>query len=303
MRGLAGSKATRRAAVVLFLVTVLVGGGTAAAAAKWQQQATATMAVTAGSWGPPVQYATVVSAPVMAVRPGAVNPALVTCASVQPQSSLKTKTSADIRFSWLGVPNATAYTVTLTFTGTGYSYNTTTSVTGASAVFTLDRTAASYGSYVLRILPVNGATPGDAAYRSYLYSASDSTNCSYADPAGQSPLGPFTVSSQSVVRSATTSALPLSWTAAPGATSYVVSLKSRTSSYGVEFTATGLAATLVFPQAATDAAGNPVNPLDLLAPYYADYTLRIQPMNGTQAGDPVYKVVRYYFPSCTVADS
>ncbi|WP_427016734.1 hypothetical protein ACQCSX_18725 [Pseudarthrobacter sp. P1] len=291
-----------KASVVAFVVTVIVGGGTAAAVANWQQSATATIAITAGSAPtPPPLSGNVVAAPVLAVRPGAINANKITCASVKNQASLHEKDS-DFIFMWPAAANSTAYTVTLSFAGTGYSYISSQSVTAASATFTLVRNLpAAYGLYILRIQPTNGGNTGDAVYRSYAYAQNDSTNCYYASP-GPSPLGTASPTAQPAVRGATTSTIAVNWPAAAGTTSYVVTVKSKTSSYGTEFTTSSRSTTLTFPQAARNAYGNPVNPGDVSAPYYGDYTFRIQPMNGSIAGDPTYKVVRYYFWSDSMGD-
>lgn len=293
-----------RTALVAFVLVVVLGSGSAAVA-NWQQSATATIAITAGAatTAPPAQTGTIVATPVLAVRPSFLDSSQLRCASVLPQAQLANAASADIKFSWPAGTATTSYVATLGFEGSGYSYQRTQTVTDPSAVFTLQRTGASYGIYVLRVQPMNGGIGGDPVYRTFQYASGDSTNCYYANPAGRSPLGTPVISAQSVVRGKTNSTLALGWTAAPGATSYVVTVKSTTSSYGTEFTLSDLGATLTFPQAASDQSGNPVNKADTNAPYYSDYLLRLQPMNGTTAGDPVYKTIRYYYWSSSVGDN
>ncbi|ALE05171.1 hypothetical protein AL755_06230 [Arthrobacter sp. ERGS1:01] len=292
-----------KTALVAFVLVVILGSGSAAVA-NWQQSATATIAITAGA-APiaPAGNGTIVVSPVLAVRPSLLDSTSVRCASVLPQAQLDNAASADIKFTWPAATTTSAYVTTLTFEGNGYSYQRTQTVSAPSAVFTLQRTQASFGIYILRVQPMNGGTGGDPVYRTFKYAQNDSTNCYYANPAGRSPLGTPAITAQPVVRGTTTSTLPLSWTAAPGATSYVITVKSTTSSYGTEFTQGGLSATLTFPQAAADQFGNPAAKDGDKAPYYSDYLLRLQPMNGTTAGDPVYKTIRYYFWNSSVGDN
>ncbi|RAN76527.1 hypothetical protein B5P43_23305 [Bacillus sp. SRB_336] len=283
-----------RAAVVVFLATVLVGGGTIAAVANWQQSATATIAITAGAAAttPPPAGNVVTANPVLAPRPDVIDPGQVTC---QPVPAQPPGSSTGVEFTWPAAARATSYVVSLAYDDKGYSYPGAATVTAPAATFTLQRTAAAYGHYVLRVLPMNGAIPGDPIYRTYQYSAEQSDNCYYARPDGRSPLGTPVVGAQALVEGATAAALPLSWTAASGATSYVVTLKLAGSPvWGMETTVTGTGVTLTFPRAASDASGNPIDAKDLNAAYYSDsYSLRIQPMNGSLAGDPVYKTLRY----------
>lgn len=270
-----------RTAVVVFLATVLVGGGTLAAVANWQQSATATIAITAGAPAAPPPAGTVVTAnPVLAVRPTVLDPEQVTC---QPVPAQPTDKSADIKFTWPAAGRATSYVVTLSYDDKGYSYPGAATVTAPAATFTLQRTAAAYGHYVLRVLPMNGADAGDPIYRTYQYSAEPADNCYYARPDGRSPLAIPVVSAQALVKGATTAALPLSWTGSAG-TSYVVTLVSATSGYGMEATVSGGGITVTFPRAASGQG----------APFHSNYSLRIQPVNGTTVGDPVYKTVQYY---------
>ncbi|WP_434618340.1 hypothetical protein [Arthrobacter sp. A5] len=281
------------AAAVAFALVVFMGAGAAIAVAMWQQSATATIAVTVAAvpttptpTPTPAAPASgrVVIAPALATRPATIVPDTVSCASVRPQAELAGATAADIRFSWPASANATVYRVSVTYIGAGYSYATTQNVSSSQAVFTLDRTLASYGRYSVRIQPMNGTTAGDASYRTYQYAPGQSDNCYYLDPAGRSPLPTPTIGPYSVAQGTTESAVTFTWTKSTGATSYVLTLTSKSWTYGTEVTVDGLSATLTFPWTDSDAK----------AAYFADYTLRIQPMQGTLAGDPVYRTFQYY---------
>ncbi len=302
------------AAAVAFALVVFMGAGAAVAVAKWQQSATATIAVTVGAVPPgsapaptPAPTATrtpaptsnppaptsnppapaggrVVIAPVLATRPATIVPDTVSCASVRPQAELAVATVADIRFSWPASANTTAYRVSVAFDEAGYSYAKTQNVSISQAIFTLERTQPSYGKYSVRIQPMNGAAAGDATYRTYQYAPEQSANCYYLDPSGRSPLPSPTIGAYAVAQGTAESAVTFNWTKSTGATSYVVTLRSKTSTYGTEVTVDALSATLTFPWTESDDK----------AAYFADYTLRIQPMQGTLAGDPVYRTFQYY---------
>lgn len=271
-----------RAAVVVFLATVLVGGGTIAAVANWQQSATATIAITAGAPATPPPAANVVTAnPVLAPRPDVLDPGQVTC---QPVPAQPPGSTTGIKFTWPAAARATSYVVSLAYDDKGYSFPGAAVTTPTpTAAFTLQRSAAAYGHYVVRVLPMNGAVAGDPIYRTYEYSPDTSGNCYYASPDGRSPLAVPALSTQTLVKGPTTAALPLSWTGAAG-TSYVVTLVSATSGYGMEATVGGAGITVTFPRAAGGQG----------APFYSNYSLRIQPVKGTTVGDPVYKTVQYY---------
>ncbi|GAA4656729.1 hypothetical protein [Arthrobacter cryoconiti] len=283
------------AATTFVLVVLLSGGGMAVA--QWQQSATATITVTAGAAAVvPPSGPNVVANPAIATRPSVQDPERVRCQSVLPQETLAKATSADIKFTWTAPATVTSYTVSLDFIGTGYTYSQTQVVNSAVAIFKLQRTQAAFGNYALRIQPMNGAAAGDAIYRTYQNASQRSDNCFYLSPDGRSPLGTPVISTTGMVKGDTTASLPITWTAASGATSYVVTLtpKSRPlSTYGLEATVSGPEFTLIFPRAPSDRFGNPANWVDIWATYYGDYTLRIQPMNGSVAGDPVYTIVHY----------
>lgn len=299
------------AAAVAFALVVFMGTGAAVAVAKWQQSATATIAVTVGAVpatptpsppAPPAPTATataippatarglVVSppVPVLATRPANIPVNDVSCAPVPGPSQPTDAKTSDIRFSWPASANATAYRVTLQ--ADEGSYLSSQVVTGAAAVFTLGRPTAPYGNYGLRIQPMNGSVAGDAVYRTYIYGAWGSTNCTF-HAAAPSPLGGITAVDfqgptvdQLTSGRNPTAAMTFTWTKSTGATSYVVTLKSKSSSYGAEVTVNGLSATLTFPWTTSNDQ----------AAYFADYDLRIQPMQGTLAGDAVSRWFQYH---------
>lgn len=290
LRALPGFKA----AVVAFLVTVILGGGTIAAVANWQQSSTATIAITAGAAmpTPPPLYGNVVTPAVFVTRPATLVD--VTC------TSPKDPPNIDFTVTWPAAENASAYAVTLFHAGSSDSI-ASHSVTTNTAIFTFGEPGPADGDYVLRIQPFAGANAGDAVYRNVTFAQKKFSPCPTAGTtSGPSPLGAVSPTAQPVVRGAATSTMAIKWTPSAGAASYVVTVKSSTSGYGTEFTTSDLTATLTFPQAARDAAGNLINPADASAPYYGDYTFRIQPMNGTTAGDPVYMTIKYYSSSSSM---
>ena len=308
-------------AAVAFVVVVLMGGG-GIAVAKWNQSATATINITAGAAPTPTlppaptpvptssptpapaptlpQTGTgnIVAAPVMDIRPSGMNADQITCASIKDAAQATKDATAGFVFSWAPAINSTSYVTSLTFSGKGYSYQQKQSVTGNQALYTLNNSPAAFGLYILRIQPMNGVVAGDPIYRTFQHSAQLSANCYDARPDGKSLLGTLAVSASPIAAKPNDNILQLTWGGAFAATSYIVTVKSASSSYGTEFTTTSLAATLTFPPRIRDQWGNVTN----AGPYFSDYSLRIQPMNGTQAGDPVYKVIRYHANHFNVGD-
>ncbi|ALE91538.1 hypothetical protein AOC05_02920 [Arthrobacter alpinus] len=295
------------AAVAFVLVVVLGVGGTAIA--NWNQSTTATIAITAGAAPtptpkptvppttppttpptapptPPAGPSNVVASPVFATRPTAIQfPYWGLCT---PDDS--DQQNARFTFTWTGgKPNTTGYVVTL-MSVSGTSYNQTQIVDVSQATFSMKRGFAGTGNFILRVQPMNGGTAGDPSYKTvtlnYFYS---STTCWVTYD--QEPLpATLTVSTVPPAPRPTDNAINLSWTApAGGATSYVVSIKSDNSTYGTEFPSATLGTTLTFPPRVLNANGKPA----AYAAFYGNYTLRIQPMNGTTPGDPVYKDIQY----------
>ncbi len=307
-------------AAVAFVVIVLLGGG-GIAVAKWNQSATATINITAGAAPAPTQTpnptpvptptpggspsptpaptvapttpspvpaapGNVVANPVLAKRPAMMDLKELGCKN---KGSGKGGT-ARFQFEWDDDgEHTTHFVVTLQASASGNHYNQTQIVKDDETTFDLENKPAAYGEYVLRVQPMNGEVAGDPVYLTFLHSAQLSANCYDHRRVGSSPLGAFTVNTVP-----NGDMLDLTWTGATSATSYFVSITANNSSYGVEFTTTSSGGTLNFPPRSQNGK------LIKSAPYYVDYSLRIQPMNGAQAGDPVYKSVRYRLNDLTV---
>ena len=292
-------------AAVVFVVIVLLGAG-GVAIANWNQSATATIDITAGAAPvpsptptptptptvPPAGPGNIVVNPVIAARPATLDAETLTCSS--PGNSGK------FTFNWGGDPaSGVSYVVSLKSQSSATVFLQTQTVSQKTVMFTLDNKPASFGEYILRVQPMNGSVAGDPIYRTFRYAGMNDWGCYYASPAGQSPLGTLVVTAAPIAPAPSDNILNLTWTGTPNASRYVVSVKSKTSSYGAEFTTTSPLATLTFPPRVRDQWGNPTNS----GPYFSDYTIRIQPMTATTAGDPVYKVIRYYANSFTVGDN
>lgn len=265
-------------AMVAFVLVVLLGSG-GVAIAMWNQSATATIAITAGAPIP----GTILTVPEFAIRPAATEFLGNPCKPGSPSQS-----NARFNFTWSGGrPNTTDYVVTLVGVS-GNNYNQTQTVQASQATFAVKQSLFGSGSFILRVQPMNGGIAGDPIYKTVLLSYHLlSTDCSV--PTKQEPLpATFNVSTAAPAPGPTDSVIKLGWTApASGATSYVVSIKANQSSYGAEFTTTTRTATFTFPPRSQNGV------VIAAAPFYGDYTLRIQPMNGATAGDPVYKDVTY----------
>ncbi|MFC8302275.1 hypothetical protein ACFUCV_01160 [Specibacter sp. NPDC057265] len=291
-------------AAVAFVVIVILGVG-GIAVANWSQSAKVTIGITAGAapttaapppttapvpttvpttpaptTAPPVgQAGNIVVNPVIAARPSLMNPGSVTCS--------RAPNDKDYTISWAG--DASRYIVSLSASNTNYPAPQSIRVTGKTATFTMAKTQAAYGAYVLRIQPMQGTVAGDAIYKTVNHLEYYS-NCDYADPQGKSPLGNISVNGEPLGGTTAGNVLKLSWSSAAKDASYRVSIKAENSSYGAEFTTTALNGSFSFPVKARDAWNNPMP----TAPYYGVYKLRIQPMVGDLVGDPVYKYVRYF---------
>lgn len=274
-------------AAVAFLVVVLLGGG-GVAIAKWNQSATATIAITAGA--APGGQGNIVLNPVIAPRPATMDPDKVTCSTAG--------NSGKYTVNWpANAASGISYVVSLSASDKNYGSPQSKTVTVNTASFVLDNTQNAYGLYILRILPMKGGVAGDPVYRTIKHQKW-TQQCLYADPDGRSPLGSFTLAAAPVPwpPAAQDNVLRLNWTAAAKATSYVVSIESKSTGtgatkkkYGAEFTTAARNATLTFPPRVLDRWGNPAWSAD----FYGQYTLRIVPMNGSQAGDAEYWGVQY----------
>ncbi|MDJ0314003.1 hypothetical protein [Arthrobacter sp. H35-D1] len=299
-------------AAVAFAMVLLLGGG-GIAIAKWNQSATATINITAGAAptsaptpvptqapsaspsptpAPTVAPTTpapvpegsgnIVANPMIAKRPAQMDLEELGCKN---KGSGKGGT-ARFKFEWDDDgENTTRYVVTLTAIAAGKTYSQTQIVKDDETTFNLENKPADYGEYILRVQPMNGDVAGDPVYLTFLYSAGLRANCYDYRRTGPSPLGAFTVNAATH-----DNVLNLTWTAAK-ATGYVVSIEqSGEGGYGAEFATTTLGSSLTFPPRVLDQWGNTVTRGNH---YFGKYSLRIQPMNGTQAGDPVYKTVQY----------
>lgn len=319
-----------KTAAVAFVLTILLGGG-GMAIANWNQSATTTVDITAGAaptptpapvptpaptvaptptpapvpTTPPVVPTptptptptpsptpttpagpgNIVANPVTMALPAQVDPATVTCANAG--------NSGNFTIGWAANEAAgTSYVVTLKSQTSSTVFQQTQTVTQRTVGFSLDNKSSAYGNYLLRIQAVDSTTgaAGDPSYRTLRYFGKDNFGCDYGASDGQPPLGALTVRSEPAAPRPHDNVLKLNW-ASHAATSYLVTIVLPTSSpkYGTEFSISERGATLVFPprpwnQSGTNVAG---------AAFFGQYSLRILPMNGAQAGDPVYKTVQY----------
>lgn len=289
LRALPGS---RTAAVAFFLTIALAAGGSAAFA-LWSQRGDATVTAVAGA---PKPAPTPTANGAIAVMPNiqtawAGKPSGITCTRVQVQEP----ESTGMRFSWPNLSTATSYVVSVKSTSAGYTYTQPAQTVGsphATFVFPDKRdtdTAPYYVRYVVRVMPMKGTTAGDPLYVTFQHGRYETNNCydprSFETNVVMSPL-PFTALTCRLagLNNSTTADLPLSWTAVSGATSYRVSIRpaagySRTHSADIVTASTS--ATFRF----------------LIAETTGKYEVRVQPMNGTVAGDPAYVTYRMGGPN------
>ncbi|POH74920.1 hypothetical protein [Arthrobacter glacialis] len=291
-------------AAVAFVLIVLLGGG-GAAVAKWNQSATVSMGITAGAapapsptptpspsptptptpsaTPPPNNQGNIVANPVIAARPGLMDPTKVECDA--------NGNSGKYAVSWPADASGNiSYVASVSVSDKNYGAPQSQNVSVNKATFNLSNTDAAYGLYILRIQPMNGTVAGDPIYRTIQHEKR-TQQCGYASPNDRSPLGSFSVNAVPASSVKTNNVLNVSWTALATGTDYKVSIVSvdTASSFGAEFTTRSTGATLTFPAYKLDGSGNPTNG----GAYNGEYLLRVIPMNGTQAGDPVYKKVFY----------
>jgi hypothetical protein len=301
-------------AAVVFLLIVLLGVG-GAAIANWNQSATVAIAITAGA--PPKPSATptpndpaTTSPPATAPPTGPPSPAanilpnpsytaVPAAWGANPVACSANGNSGSFTFSWTKDPAVgISYVVSFKLKSAA-AYSTTETTSNSTFNRSLGNNPTDSGEYVLRIQAMlNGAVAGDAIYTTLLYTAKVAWSCS-TGTVGQSPLSAFTVSTAAMAPRPNDNVLQVNWTAVSGATKYVVTVKSTTtaSSYGAECAPTTLGVTLIFPPRVFDQQGIPA----LQGAYYGQYSLRILPMNGNQAGDPIYKTVSYQPTGTTVS--
>lgn len=80
------------------------------------------------------------------------------------------------------------------------------------------------------------------------------------------------------------------WSPAAAATSYVVTVRSTAAKYDQTQTVNATQANFRFGRLPSDQDGKPVGSS---SPFYTKYTVRVMPMNGTVAGDPLYFTYEY----------
>ena len=277
-----------RIAMVAFFLTIALAAGGSAAYALWSQRGDAAVTAVAGApkpgptaaGGGPID----VTANIQTAWAGKLSG--ITCARVQVQEP----GSTGIRFSWPNLSTATSYVVSVKSTSAGYTYTQPAQTVGsphATFVFPDKRDTESapyYVNYVIRVMPMKGTTAGDPLYLTFQHRRYETNNC--YEPRGvetnvvMSPLQFTSLTCRLVgLSNSTTADLPLSWTAVPGAASYRVSIRpaagySRT--YGADIVTASTSATFRFPVEQTT----------------GKYVVRVQPMNGTVAGDPAYVTYR-----------
>jgi hypothetical protein len=280
-----------RTAVIAFVLTVVLGIGGTAAYAYWSQSAAIAITATTRS-DLPANTTLVGAQPAFQARPG--TPTGYTCKPLLDYEKMRPNNYADIRFSWGGAAGATSYVITVKGKNGTFTYDQSQTVATAAADFRFGRIADQngkpgtgpslfYTKYTVRVMPMAGAVPGDPLYFTYEYEHYNTSNCYWSEPTGASPVGsvaPLVCSTPVTVGGAAGySDLKMSWTGASGATGYSVTMVNGDRSYGGELLSTGTSASfrIMRPQ-----------PESGEAPYFATYSVRVQPMNGSLAGDPVY---------------
>lgn len=289
-----------RTAVIAFALTVVLGIGGTAAYAYWSQSATVVFTATTRS-DLPANTTLIGAQPALQIRPGPLS--TPTCATAKTHLAMINDTYTDIDFSWPAATRATSYEITIR-SDSSYVYQQTQRVKAPTAKFVFERLQSEdngnqkganppfYTKYTVRILPMNGDVPGDPVYRALEY-AHWSVSCN----GGVSAVAPLAspLGSAGEVQCATPvsgtgaggySDLTVNWARADKATSYSVRMVSP-GGHGGEMTVTGTKASFRIMRPA---------PESNTAPYFATYVVRVQPMNGTVAGDPVY-LQQYQFYS------
>lgn len=272
-----------------FVLTVVLGAGSTIAYAYWSQSTPVAISGTTRS-EVPAGTSPVTANPVLAPRPG--TPAGATCAAVLSELEMRPNNFADIKFSWAAGAAATSYVVTVR--SAAANYDQTQTVNAAQANFRFGRLPSDqngkpvgsaspfYTKYTVRVMPMNGTVAGDPLYFTYAYEHYSSTNCYYSDSAGAAPLGDIklTCALPPFDSTADYAQARFTWSGSSGAKNYLVTMTAQNGSgYGGEqvVTAGTAAFSVLMPK-----------PVPGGAPYLGPYTLRVQPLNGTLAGDPRY---------------
>lgn len=284
-----------RTASIAFVLTVVLGIGGTAAYAYWSQSATVNITATTRS-NLPANTAVVTAQPALATRPG--TPSWSSCTAPLTHKQMENNKFADINFDWTDARGATSYVVTVNSTSTSYTFtdaltaSNKKTVSGSAASFRFPRVQSKengdpqpglspfYTNYAVRVMPMNGNVPGDPLYFKLLY-AHHNNNC-FLDEVltGASPLGDTTLTCALPAFTADAGFVEskFTWTTSARATSYTVTLTAQNGSgYGGEQVVTGL-----------NAAFRVMRPLPSNA--LGRYDVRVQPMRGTEAGDPRYLI-------------
>ncbi len=282
-----------KTAFVAFCVTVALGLGAPAAYALWSSSASLNLQVrTAAPPGPvlPPETSLISAQPAYADRPG---PATgLTCGWLLSKMQMIHNSHTDTRFSWSPAVGATSYVVSVRNNTGTFAYDQSQTVSTPEAVFRFKRQLSEsngdpkpeatpfYSNYALRILPMKNGVPGDPYYLTYQNNHHNGSICNDGDAGSASPTGSIAALTCKPLdwnSTSTHSELALSWPRAANATSYSVMIKSNNGTAGAESTVTG-----------TTAAFR-VEPKPAGAEFLGRYTVRVQPLNGTAAGDPVYR--------------
>lgn len=297
-----------KTAAVAFVLTILLGAG-GIAVANWNQSATATIDITTGAVPTPsptpsptvapTPPPTVAPTPPPTAAPGSGNivakPAIMPLPAKVDAGTIKCArngSSGNITISWPGnqTPGIT-YAVSLKSLSSQTAVYKSETLPQRSIDVVLENKGTAYGNYLFRIQAMDTATgvAGDPTYRRVRY-FKDDFGCDFGASDEQPPLGAFAVNWQPMAPRPNDNVFKLSWTPS-AATSYVVTivLPAAAPQYGAALTTSELGATLIFPPRSWNQAGTDVAD----AAFFGEYTLRILPMNGTQAGDPIYKTVLY----------
>lgn len=284
-----------RTATIVYILVVALGLGGTVAYASWSRSAPGTISGQAGTAGPvlPANTALIGAQPALQARPG--TPSEQVCSPLLTDEQMRPNNYADINFSWSGAAGATQYVVTVKGKNGGFSYDQSRTVSTPAAEFRFGRLPSDqygkpvgdsspfYTSYTVRVLPMAGTVPGDPLYFTYKYEHYNASNCFWSESTGASPIGsaaPVVCADPTTVHgNGGYSDLKISWAGSAGATSYSVTMTNADRSYGGETSVTGTNAAfrIMRPQPEKDNV-----------PYFATYTVRVQPMKGAVAGDPVY---------------
>ena len=280
-------------AVVAFCLTIALGIGAPAAYALWSASASINLQVRTAPAVPtlPPGTSAISAQPAYSDRPGTVS--WLSCAALLTKEQMIPNNYADIRFSWPAASGATSYVISIRNNTGTFAYDQTQTVSAPEAVFRFKRqlsetngdpkpgTTAFYSKYAVRVLPIKNGVPGDPLYQAYEYQHHNSSVCNDGKAGSASPTGSITPLICTPVdwnSSRAYAEVAVSWPKAANATNYVVTVRSQNGTAGAETTVSGTTATFrVDPK---PGAGSP---------FLGKYTVRVQPMNGTAAGDPVYR--------------